>query len=370
MGGTGVKIPLTEIYVGDDTRQAIERVLQSGWFVKGKENAAFEQEFAAYVGASHAVAVSSGTAALHLALEGLGVRPKDEVIVPSFSFVATVTPLLALGAKPVFVDIDPETFNINPDLARGRVTKNTRGIIPVHLYGHPADLDPLLELAADRDLWLLEDACQAHGARYHGRHVGTFGDAAAFSFYPSKNMTVCGDGGMVVTKRADVAERVRMLVDAGRGPGDKYVHRLPAENHRLSEIAAAIGRVQLAHLPDWVEKRRRVAHAYTEALSTVSPIEPPVERPGCVHSYYVYTIRAKRRERLAAHLAERGVATGQYYPTPIHRQPCVPAVYHRAKLPETERAAREVLSLPLHPGLGPDAVQAIARTISEFYAGA
>ena len=338
-----MNVPLSQIYTGDDIRQAIERVLRSGWFVKGQENAAFEREFAAYVGARHAVAVSSGTAALHLGLQALGVKPKDEVLVPSFSFVATATPLLALGAEPVFIDIDPDTYTIDPEEARRKLTKRTRGIIPVHLYGHPADLGSLVDFAEDRDLWMLEDACQAHGARYRGRHVGTFGDAAAFSFYPSKNMTVYGDGGMVVTNRADVMKRLRMLVDAGRGPGDKYIHRIIAENYRLSEIACATGRVQLAHLPAWLEARRRLAREYTAALSAVPEVVPPVEKEGCVHSYYVYTIRAKRRSALTDFLKQSGIATGQYYPTPIHRQPCMPMEYRRTKLPATERAAREVL---------------------------
>ena len=365
-----MNVPLSQIYVGDDTRQAIERVLRSGWFVKGRENAAFEREFASYVGTRHAVAVSSGTAALRLGLQALGLRPKDEVLVPSFSFVATVTPLLALGAKPVFVDVERDTFNLDPAQARRKVTKRTRGVIPVHLYGHAADLGPLVDLARERDLWMLEDACQAHGARYQGRHVGTFGDAAAFSFYPSKNMTVCGDGGMVVTNRADVEKRLRMLQDAGRGPGDKYVHRIVAENYRLSEIACAIGRVQLGHLPAWVEARRALARDYTDALAAVRDVVPPTERPGCTHSYYVYSIRARRRNRLAEFLKQRGIATGQYYPTPIHRQPCLPAAYHRAKLPETERAAREVLALPMYPTLGTGAAREVASAVAEFYRGA
>ena len=365
-----MKIPLTEVYVDDAVREAALRVLDSGWFVKSQENAGLEKEFAAYVGARHAVTVSSGTAALYLALQALGVRPRDEVLVPSFSFIATVTPLLQLGAKPVFVDIDRETFNIDPDLARRKVTKRTRGMLPVHLYGHPADLGPLADLADDADLWMLEDACQAHGAQYRGRHVGTFGDAATFSFFPSKNMTVCGDGGAVVTNRVDIADRVRMLTDAGRKPGDKYLHQVVAGNYRLSELHAAIGRVQLSYLPQWIDARRRVAADYTNRLSTISGVRPPVEREGCAHSYYVYTIRARRRDKLAAHLAASGIATGLYYPTPIHRQPAVPAVYRRAKLPETDRAAREVLSLPIHPRLAAEAVRQVAEAVGAFYAGA
>lgn len=288
-----MKIPLSEVYVGADTRAAIDRVLKSGWFVKGTENREFEQEFASFVGGRHAIAVTSGTAALQVALGALEIGPRDEVLVPSFSFMATVSPILMMRAKPVFVDIDPETFNMDPNDARKKVTKRTRGIVPVHLYGHPADIGSLHELAESRDLWMLEDACQAHGARYNGGHVGSFGDISAFSFYPSKNMTVCGDGGMVVTNRDDLADLVRKLADAGRGPGDKYIHRIVAGNYRLSEIAAAIGRVQLRHLRKWVDLRRAVAKLYTSNLTTLDSIRTPIERDGCVHSYYVYTIDRK-----------------------------------------------------------------------------
>jgi dTDP-4-amino-4,6-dideoxygalactose transaminase len=366
MGGRDVKIPLSEVYVGDDTRVAVDRVLKSGWFVKGEENAAFEKEFASFVGARNAIAVSSGTAALLLALQALGLRRGDEVLVPSFSFVATVTPILVLGAKPVFVDIDPETFNMDPTEARKKVTKRTRGVLPVHLYGHPADLAPLRELAHTQGLWMLEDACQAHGARYDGGHVGTFGDVGVFSFYPSKNMTVCGDGGMVVTDRDELAGSVRMLTDAGRGPGDKYVHRVVAGNYRLSEIAAAVGRVQLRHLPGWVERRRAVARAYTSELSDLENVKAPVERKGCFHSYYVYTIRVGERDKLAQYLAGQGIATGQYYPTPIHRQPCVPAQYRKSDLPNTDRAAGEVLSLPIFPTLPLGKARVVAKTVAEY----
>ncbi len=364
-----MKVPLTEIYVGDDVRQAVERVFRSGQFVKGPENGAFEREFARYVRTSYAQTVSSGTAALHVALQALGLGRNDEVLVPSFSFVATATPLLALGAKPVFVDIEPETYTMDPALARKKVTKRTRGMIPVHLYGHPADLGPLAELAEERGLWMLEDACQAHGARYFGKHVGAFGDAAAFSFYPSKSMTVLGDGGMVVTNRTDLAERLRMFADAGRGPGEKYVHRVVAENFRMSEVAAAIGRVQLAHLPHWVDARRTIAKEYTERLSQVPAVSPPRERRRCVHGYYVYTIRTKLRDALAKHLGNRGIATGLYYPLPIHRQPLMPASAHRLSLPETDRAAKEVLSLPIFPSLPLETAREIAESVASFHGG-
>lgn len=360
-------IPLAEISVGAETRRAVDRVLSSGQFVKGEESARFEEEFAAYVGVKHAVAVSSGTAALHLAIGALGVKPGDEVLVPSFSFFATVSPLLHVGAKPVFVDIDPLTFTLSPEDARRRITRRTKGIVPVHLYGHPAEMAPLLELATERDLWVLEDACQAHGARYKDRAVGSMGALSAFSFYPSKNMTVCGDGGMVVTGDRDLAERVRVLSDAGRRSGEKYVHRFVGWNFRLSEIHSAIGRGQLRHLEEWVASRRRVARGYTDRLGKMTDLTLPTEMPWARHSFYVYSIRSRRRSELAQHLQAAGIATGVYYPTPIHRQPALKGP--RRRLPETDRASREVLALPMFPRLSDDALDSIAREVRTFNEG-
>ena len=361
-----MKVPLTEIPVDAAMRQAAMRVLDSGRFVKGPENAAFEREFAAYLGVPHATAVNSGTAALELGLRALDLRPGQEVLLPSFSFIATAAPVLQLGARPVFVDIDPETYNLDPTDVRRKVTRRTAGILPVHLYGHPADLRPLQELAKAKDLWILEDACQAHGAEYHGRKVGTFGDVSAFSFYPSKNMTVLGDGGMVATPRKDLADRVRVLLDAGRKLGERYVHTAISGNYRLSEILAAIGRVQLTFLPGWVERRRQIAAVYTEALSDVRGTSPPVERPSCRHSFYCYTIRTRRRKALAEYLEAQGIATGHYYPLPIHRQPALPAAYRRVKLPETDKATREVLSLPIFPRLAEETARRVAGLVTGF----
>ena len=349
----------------DATRTAVDRVLSSGQFVKGRENAQFETEFARYVGTRHAIAVSSGTAALHLSLAALGIRPGDEVLVPSFSFFATVSPLLHMGGRPVFVDIDPRTYAIDPKQVRKRITKKTCGILPVHLYGHPADMNPLRELAEEHDIWILEDACQAHGSMYRGRHAGTLGDVAAFSFYPSKNMTVCGDGGMVTTNDRSLAERIRMLTDAGRKSREKYVHRLVGWNFRLSEILAAIGREQLRHLEEWVQARRRVAVGYRGRLTDLDGVGLPVEMPWARHTFYVFSIRVRRRRALAEHLGQGGIATGVYYPVPIHRQPATPK--QRVSLPHTDRAAREVLALPMHPRLDDAALDYICDQVRAFY---
>lgn len=340
-------------------------MLSSGQFVKGEENKRFEAEFASYVGTRHAVAVSSGTAALQLALQALGVRRSDEVLVPSFSFFATAAPLLHLGAKPVFVDIDPQTYTMDPEATRRRITRQTKGMIPVHLYGHPADMKPLRELALERDLWTLEDACQAHGSRYRSHSTGSLANAAAFSFYPSKNMTVCGDGGMVTTNDSRLAERVRMLSDGGRKTGEKYLHRLIGWNFRLSELHAAIGREQLRHLEEWVDGRRRVANGYGERLGGMKQLALPVEMPWARHSYYVYPLRARRRSALVRHLNLSGVATGIYYPRPIHRQPAISG--SRPSLPETDRAAREVLAIPMYPGLSDDDLDYVTAKVREFY---
>jgi len=363
-----MNVPLTRIYVDDGMRRAVERVLSSGRFVKGEENARFEEEFARYTSVRHAVAASSGTAALHLAVEALGLRAGDEVLVPSFSFFATVSPLLRLGARPVFVDIDPHTYTIDPTDARRRSTRRTKGILPVHLYGHPSDMAPLMEFAEQQDLWVLEDACQAHGSLFNGRPVGSLGHLAAFSFYPSKNMTVCGDGGMVTTNNDEMAEKVRMLADAGRRPSEKYVHRLVGWNFRMSEMHAAIGREQLNHLDEWVSMRRRVADGYARRLAGISELSIPIEMPWARHSYYVYTVRAKRRKRLIAELHEAGIAAGIYYPTPIHRQPAVKGP--RPRLPETDRAARQVLSLPMFPEISDTELDHIGDILRRASTGA
>lgn len=357
------KINLSEAYIDGDIKKAVMDVLDSGRYIRGENLQKFEQEFAEFCSAKHAVGTSSGTAALLLSLLALGISRGDEVIVPSHTFIATASPVLFLQAAPVFVDINPETYTIDAGRIEENITKKTRAIIPVHLYGHPADMDAINEIAEEHNLHIIEDACQAHGALYRDKKVGAIGDCAAFSFFPSKNMTVCGDGGMVVTDNEELAEKIAMLRDHGRR--EKYAHELLGLNFRLSEIHSAIGRQQLKHLPEWIEKRRTLASYYNRLLDGVEGIRTPAEKSWARHVYHLYVIRSSQRDVLMKYLNEGGISTGIHYPIPVHRQPCMHGIA-KSKLPDTEACAKEILSLPMHPGLTEDKVKYIADKIKAF----
>ena len=363
---------MAQMHVDDATRQAVLRVLESGRWIHGPEGEAFEREFARMLGARHAVVCANGTVALYMALWALGIRPGDEVVVPSFSFVATATPVVAHGAKPVFVDVRPDTYTLDVMQVERAITAKTRAIVPVDLYGHPVpEIKRLQEIADERNIPVLEDACQAHGATLNGQACGTFGKLSAFSFYPSKNMTVAGDGGALATNDDDLATKLRMLRDAGRRPGAKYDHDVVGLNFRLSEMQSAVGRVQLAKLPEWNEARRRNAAELTKRLTGTPGITLPIESPGARHVYHQYVIRVdgpdgSARDALAAHLRERGVETIIHYPVPIHEQPWARAAYGELALPNSSRAAREVLSLPVHPKLTPEDVALVAEGVTSF----
>jgi dTDP-4-amino-4,6-dideoxygalactose transaminase len=293
----------------------------------------------------------------------LDLKRGDEVIIPSFSFISTATSIIEVGAKPVFVDIEPRTCTIDPEKIREALTKRTRAIMPVHLYGHPAYMDPILEIAKENDLHVIEDACQAHGAEYKKRRVGGIGHVACFSFYPSKNMTVCGDGGMVVTSNDEVAEKVRKLRDHGRV--DKYVFNLKGYNLRFNEIQAAIGMKQLEKLPQWNEARRKIAAMYNKALK--GSVVTPVEETWAKHVYHVYVVKSEKRDELMEFLKRHGVSSLVHYPVPIHRQPAIVDVLGaQPKLRNTEKAAAEVLSIPMHPKLTEVEVEYVSDKIRDF----
>jgi perosamine synthetase len=341
-------IPASGLRLGDGERLAIERVLASGMLAQGPEVAAFEAEFAEHMAGRPCVAVSSGTSALLLGLLALDIGPGDEVVVPSFSFAATANAVVLAGAQPVFVDIEPHHFTIDPAAVRTVITDRTAAIIAVHLYGYPAMLAPLTEIADAHGLAILEDAAQAHFARLAGCPVGTFGSVAAFSFYPTKNMTT-GEGGMVVCADEATARRVRLL--RNQGMEKRYANEVVGYNARMTDLHAAIGRVQLGHLPEWTSIRRRNAAVLTEALGDVaarSGLVLPSVAPPAEPVWHQYTIRAPDRDHLMERLAFLGVPTGIYYPTPIHR---LPAYDLELELPQTSAAASEVLSLPVHPNL-------------------
>jgi perosamine synthetase len=338
-------IPAAKPLIGSDEQEAVRRVLESGMIAQGPEVAAFEEEFASVVGGRRCIAVNSGTSALHLGLLAAGVKSGDEVIVPSFTFAATGNTVVLAGATPVFVDIEPGSFCIDPAAVEAAIGPRTTAVMPVHLYGHPAAMRELQSICESNGLLLIEDAAQAHAASLDGTPVGAFGQVAAFSFYPTKNMT-SGEGGMIVTDDPEIERLARLL--RNQGMERRYENEIVGFNTRMTDLHAAIGRVQLAKLAGWTAQRQANA-AYLDAnLSGV--VTPPVA-DGAVHVYHQYTVRSEARDELAQQLADRGVGSGVYYPIPTHR---LPSFGHEIHLPETERAAAEALSLPVHPALSQD----------------
>ena len=351
--------------IGAEIRTAIDRVTASQQFVLGPEGAAFEQEIANLCGVAHGVGVGSGTDALVLALRACGVRAGDEVLLPPFTFVATGSAVSALGAKPVFADIRPETYNIDPAELERRVTPRTRAIIVVHLYGLPADMNPILAFAKARKLPVIEDNAQAIGASYKGRRTGSLGDAACLSFYPTKNLGAYGDAGMVVSNSKELSERIRTLRNHGQTA--KYFSSEPGWNNRLDELQAAILRVKLRHLSNWQRARQASAAEYTRLLNQVPGVMPPVTPEGFEHVFHQYTIRVERRDALLQFLNERKIGSTVYYPYPLHLQPLYASLGHKpGDFPHSERAAQEVLSLPMYPELRREQIARVVEAIADF----
>ncbi len=351
--------------IGGEIRAAVERVLASQQFILGREGAALEKEVAQLCSVAHGVGVGSGTDALVLALRACGVRAGDEVILPPFTFVATGSAVSALGAVPVFADIHPNTYNINPAEVERRITTRTRAIVAVHLYGLAADMDPIMAFARAKKLPVIEDAAQAIGAAYKGRRTGALGDIACFSFYPTKNLGACGDAGMVVTNSPELAARVRIL--RNHGQKEKYVSSEAGWNNRLDELQAAILRVKLRHLPKWQRARQAHAAEYTRYFSQIPGVMPPLAPEGYEHVYHQYTIRVEDRDALQRLLAEQKIGSTVYYPVSLHLQPLYASLgYKRGDLPHAEHASQEVLSLPMYPELRPQQLQRVAETVVEF----
>jgi dTDP-4-amino-4,6-dideoxygalactose transaminase len=343
--------------------KAIARVLDSCQFVLGPDVAEFERNFATYCETSECIAVNSGTSALHLALLAAGVGPGDEVITVPFTFVASIAAVLYTGARPVLVDIDPRSFTMDPALVEAAITPRTKAILPVHLYGQSADMDPIMKIAQRHGLLVIEDAAQAHGAKYKNRAVGSIGDMGCFSFYPGKNLGAYGEGGAVTTNNADHAHTVRMLRDWGQER--KYHHVLRGYNYRMEGFQGAILGVKLRHLEAWTEARRQVVRMYNDLLNDCE-VETPEEMPWARHVYHVYTLRVKERDGLQAALTAQGIGSGIHYPVPAHLQPAYSDLgYGRGSFPQSEKAAGEVISLPLYPELSRDAVAEIASTVKK-----
>lgn len=361
-------IPINAPQIGKEEIEAVVKVLESGILTHGLGAGPmvtkFEKEFAKFVGAKHAIAVNTGTAALHLALSSANIKTGDEVILPSFTFVATAEVVVLAGAKPVFVDIDPETYNISPDKIEKCITNKTKAVMPVHLYGLPANMQPIKEIAEKHGLIIIEDAAQAHGASYKEKQLGTFADAACWSFYASKNMTT-GEGGMVTTNDDELAEKMRFM--RSHGEKEKYKSIMLGHNYHMPEIQAAMGSVQLEKLPRFLAKRRENAEKLTENLKDAEKLELPKEPDGYQHSWYLYTIRLKnaekqQRNRILEKLRQKGIDAQVYYKCPIHLMPYY-SKFGKYRLPETEKAANQVFSLPVHPNVTQEQVEYISHTL-------
>jgi len=351
--------------IGSEIRTAVERVMASQQFVLGRESAALEDEIAKLSSVAHGVGVASGTDALILALRACGVSAGDEVLLPPFTFVATGSAVSALGAKPVFADIRPDTYNIDPSELERRITPRTRAIVVVHLYGLAAEMDPILAFAKSSKLPVIEDNAQAIGACYKGRRTGSLGDAACVSFYPTKNLGAYGDAGMVVTNSAELAARIRTL--RNHGQSEKYRSSEPGWNSRLDEIQAAILRVKLRHLSDWQRARQSHAAEYNQLFSQIPGVMPPLTPEGFEHVYHQYTIRVEQRDALQKFLSERKIGSTVYYPYPLHLQPLYASLGHKpGDFPHSERAAQEVLSLPMYPELRKEQIARVVEAVAEF----
>jgi len=363
-----MKIPFVDLKslhgeIKNELREVFDRVLDNSTFVLGPEVQRFEQEFAAYVGTTHCVALNTGTAAIHLALAALNVGLGDEVITVPHTFIATAEAITAVGARPVFVDIDPVSFTMDPALLEAAISNKTRAIIPVDLYGQVADMDPILEIANHHGIPVIEDACQAHGAEYRGRKAGAFGIAGCFSFYPGKNLGACGEGGAVTTNDADLAQRIRLWRD--HGSSKRYEHIFPGLNMRMEGLQGGVLSVKLRYLDSWNEQRRQAAAIYDKALAD-SGIVTPTEMNRGRHVYHLYVVQSDNRNVLRQQLADAGIESGLHYPTPLHLQEAYRFLgYKEGSFPVTEKVRSRILSLPMYPGIHPDAIERVASELQE-----
>jgi dTDP-4-amino-4,6-dideoxygalactose transaminase len=348
-----------------DLDAAIARTLDNCSFCLGPDVVKFEKDFAKFVGAEHCVGFNSGTSALHIALMLLGVGPGDEVVTTPFTFVATSWAISYVGAKPVYVDVDDATMNLDPRLVERAITKKTKAVMPVHLYGHPFDIDPILEICRKHKLPLVEDTAQAHAAKYKGKIVGTFGEISCFSFYPGKNLGACGEGGALVTNNAAFAARAKSLRE--HGSTVRYYHDEVGFNYRMEGIQGAVLGVKLPHLQKWTDERRRVAHRYHQLLKD-TPLQLPREAAYAESAYHLYVVRHPRRDDLKKHLDANGVGCALHYPLPLHLQKCYANLGHKAgDFPVAEKAARECLSLPIYPELTDAQIRRVAEAVKNFF---
>jgi dTDP-4-amino-4,6-dideoxygalactose transaminase len=361
-------IPIARPIMGGDEFQAVRGVLASGLLAQGTNVRAFEEAFAREIGRKHGIAVANGSVALHAALIAHGVGRGQEVVIPPLTFFATASTVLTCGAKPVFVDIEPSTYNLDSSKIEKALTPKTAAVMPVHLYGQTADMDPILGAAEDRGIPIIEDAAQAHGAEYHGKKAGNLGDTACFSFYATKNMTT-GEGGMIVTDDGEVAEKCRLLRDHGQVA--KYEHVLLGYNYRMTEIAAAIGLVQLKKLEGWVKQRRANAHALSKGLQGIEGLAPPAEGNGMVHSFYQYIVRRddsfrRSRDDIVRLLTEQGIGCRPSYPKPLYHQKALQDLRISGRCPVAEDVIPRLFELPVHPGVGPGDIKRIVGAVERI----
>ncbi len=356
-------IPIAKPFIGDEEIEEVVNVLKSGFIAQGPKVAEFEGMFADYIGTSHAIATSSGTTALHVALLSAGIGKGDEVITTPFSFAATANSILYVNAKPVFVDIDPKTYNIDPEKIEEAITDKTKVIMPVHLYGQPADMDPINKIAKVHDLKVIEDAAQAHGAIYKDKKVGNLGDMACFSFYPTKNITT-SEGGIITTNNNEFDHDARAL--RAHGESERYEHVILGYNFRMTDISAAIGVAQLKRLESFNEKRIKNAEYLTDHINNIEGIQPPFIQKDVKHVFHQYTIRvSKNRDKLIEFLNNNGIGTGIHYPKPIYAQKLYEDLGFKADCKEAEKAAREVISIPVHPGLNEEDLENIVSVLEK-----
>nr|WP_319374584.1 DegT/DnrJ/EryC1/StrS family aminotransferase [uncultured Methanobacterium sp.] len=339
---------------------AVSEIVRKKWFILGEELNKFETSFSKYIGSKYGIGVNSGSDALYIALKSIGTGKNDEIITVSHSFISTADAIVRNYAKPVFVDIDHETFCMNTELIEEKITRNTKAIIPVHLYGHPAEMDTIMEIARENDLFVIEDACQAHGAEYNNQKVGGIGDIGCFSFYPTKNLGGCGDGGIALTNNGELAEKMRMLRNYGQK--EKYFHECVGVNSRLGEIESIILQKKLNYLDMWNLERKKSAQSYEKVLSDLD-LTLPIEMANAKHVYHLYVIRCKERDQLQKSLLEKGIQTQIHYPKPIHLQQPYLKTAIGSKLPETNKACAEILSLPMHPWLTEEEIIFIGESI-------
>jgi perosamine synthetase len=361
-------IPIARPILGEEELAAVTEVLASGMLAQGPKVKAFEDAFAKEIGRKHGIAVANGTVALQVALQAHGIGDGKEVVIPPLTFFATASTVLACGAKPVFVDVDRASYNMNPSKVAAAITRRTSAVVPVHLYGQTAEMDPILEAAKDRGILVIEDAAQAHGAEYHGKKAGNLGDTACFSFYATKNMTT-GEGGMVLTDNDQIAERARLLRDHGQT--SKYEHAIVGSNYRMTEIAAAIGLVQLKKLEGWVKQRRANALALTKGLEGIEGLVPPSEGNWMVHSYYQYIVRREdpfpiSRDDIVRILTEDGIGSRPSYPKPLYNQKALQDLRVRGRCPVAEDVVPRLFELPVHPGVGPKEVERILDAVERL----